>query len=230
MFDIDVEMNSASDLKKDIIFSKSIIVAVGMWTDNSIRILKLPDLYQVNSTQLGMEIQTQARDIILVQLEGKVYLLVGLGDGNLISFNISLNFDADENGKIFLPNLTNRRKGVLGTHPISFNSFINSGELCIFAACDRPTIIYSRNGKLLFSVLNSDKSEIFGMTPFNSELFPDCLALTSESHLVIGTIDGIQKLHIQSISLQESPRRIAHCATGAIYAGIIFLKYYSVFQ
>lgn len=36
------------------------------------------------------------------------------------------------------------------------------------------------------------------------------LALTDDSSLTIGTIDEIQKLHIRTVPLMESPRRIAY--------------------
>jgi len=49
------------------------------------------------------------------------------------------------------------------------------------------------------------------MCAFNSESFPESLALATEENLKIGTIDSIQKLHIRTVSLNgEMPRRIAH--------------------
>lgn len=48
------------------------------------------------------------------------------------------------------------------------------------------------------------------LTSFNSASFPDSLALAKEGTLTIGSIDEIQKLHIQSVHLQEQPRRICH--------------------
>lgn len=36
------------------------------------------------------------------------------------------------------------------------------------------------------------------------------LALATDSSVAIGTIDEIQKLHIRTVPLQESPRRIAY--------------------
>ena len=36
------------------------------------------------------------------------------------------------------------------------------------------------------------------------------LALTTDSSLTIGTIDEIQKLHIRTVPLAETPRRIAY--------------------
>jgi DNA damage-binding protein 1 len=39
------------------------------------------------------------------------------------------------------------------------------------------------------------------MSEFNSESFPDSLALATENSLTIGTIDDIQKLHIRTFPL-----------------------------
>lgn len=48
------------------------------------------------------------------------------------------------------------------------------------------------------------------MCPLNSEAYPDSLALATDTAVTIGTIDEIQKLHIRTIPLGESPRRIAY--------------------
>ena len=44
----------------------------------------------------------------------------------------------------------------------------------------------------------------------NAEMYPDSLALASDSSVTIGTIDEIQKLHIRTIPLGETPRRIVY--------------------
>ena len=193
--------------------AKSIVLAVGMWTDNSVRLFAAQTLQELTRTQLGVETQAQARDVVLVSLgeaaAATLYLMVGLGDGTLITFIVDF-LDG-------LPKMTSRRKVVIGTHPISLTSFSNAGLPCVFASCDRPTVLSTRNGKLIFSVVNI--SEVTGMSPFHSEMFPECLALSSEVGLMIGTVDEIQKLHVQTYSLGESPRRIAHCSQSGVYAG-----------
>lgn len=187
----------------------SSLVALAMWTDNSVRLHALPTLDEVCRVQLGTD--TQARDVLLVELGGKAYLLVGLGDGRLITYTVDFSSD--------LPSLTSKRNGVLGTHPITFSCFQNAGALCVFAACDRPTVIYSKNGKILFSVLDVNQTEFTSMAPFHAEMFPGCLAMCSKASLLIGVIEDIQKLHIQTIPLQQAPRRIAHSSANAAYAG-----------
>ena len=198
---------------KDQIKNKNTILAVGLWTDNSVRLFALQTLQELTRTQLGVDTQAQARDVILVALgdilSPTVYLIVGLGDGTLITFIVDF-LDG-------LPNLTARRKVVLGTHPISLTAFSHAGLPCVFASCDRPTVLSTLNGKLIFSVVNI--SEKTCMAPFHSELFPDCLALSSEVGLMIGIVDEIQRLHVQSHPLGESPRRIAHSGQSGVYAG-----------
>lgn len=192
----------------------SSIVAIAMWTDNSVRLHALPTMEEICRVQLGTD--TQARDILLVTLGGKSYLLVGLGDGRLITYTVDFSSD--------LPSLTNKRNGVLGTHRLTFTCFENAGSLCVFAACDRPTIMYSKNGKILFSVLDVNQTEFTGMAPFHSEMFPNCLALSSEASLLIGVIEDIQKVHIQTIPLDQNPRRITHSASNSVYGGMRTVK------
>jgi DNA damage-binding protein 1 len=97
----------------------------------------------------------------------------------------------------------------LGTQAISLTPFWSKGQLNVFAACDRPTVLYSAGKKLLFSNMNA--GEVLVMAPFHAESFPDCLALASASMLTIGVLDDIQKLHIRTIPLPaELPRRICH--------------------
>ena len=69
-------------------------------------------------------------------------------------------------------------------------------------------MIYSSTQKLVFS--NVNLKEVKNMCPLNAEAYPDSLALASDSSVTIGTIDEIQKLHIRTIPLGETPRRIVY--------------------
>lgn len=52
------------------------------------------------------------------------------------------------------------------------------------------------------------------MCSFDSSPLPQCLALASESSLTIGTIDDIQKLHIQVMSRSELEIPAVHVCQG----------------
>ncbi|KAI3495498.1 hypothetical protein L1887_37839 [Cichorium endivia] len=186
------------------------LAAVGMWTDISVKIFSLPDLNLITEEQLGGEIIP--RSVLLCAFEGIPYLLCALGDGHLLNF--LLNTSTGE--------LTDRKKVSLGTQPITLRTFSSKSTTHVFAASDRPTVIYSSNKKLLYS--NVNLKEVSHMCPFNSAAFPDSLAIAKEGELTIGTIDDIQKLHIRSIPLGEHARRICHQEQSRTFA-ICSLKY-----
>nr|CAB3236585.1 DNA damage-binding protein 1 [Phallusia mammillata] len=172
------------------------ICAVGLWNDNSARVLKLPSLEEMYQEKLADEIIP--RSILLVQFEGINYLLVTLGDGTLFYFTL------DENTGV----LSDKKRVPLGTQPTSLCAFSSGGARTVFACSDRPTVVYSSNKKLVFS--NVNLKEVSHMCPLDSKGYPDSLALANDSTLLIGTIDEIQKLHIRTVPLNESPRRIAY--------------------
>ena len=173
------------------------LCSVGLWTDISLRILNLPDLTQMHLEKLEGEIIP--RSIIATTFEGTPYLLCALGDGSLYYFLLDAKTGI----------LTEKKKVTLGTQPTMLKSFkSHDSSSNIFACSDRPTVIYSSNHKLVFS--NVNLKEVNHMCPLNAEAYPDSLALANDSSLLIGTIDEIQKLHIRTIPLGESPRRISY--------------------
>ncbi|KAK6917109.1 Cleavage/polyadenylation specificity factor, A subunit, C-terminal [Dillenia turbinata] len=186
------------------------LAAVGMWTDISVRIFSLPDLNLLTKEQLGGEIIP--RSVLLCAFEGISYLLCALGDGHLLNFLLDLGTGE----------LIDRKKVSLGTQPITLRTFSSKSTTHVFAASDRPTVIYSSNKKLLYS--NVNLKEVSHMCPFNTSAFPDSLAIAKEGELTIGTIDDIQKLHIRSIPLGEHARRICHQEQSRTFA-ICSVKY-----
>ena len=202
---------------------RSLLAAVGMWTDNSVRLLELPSLQEV--TRLDVGVQVQIRDVLLISFNNNIsssHLLVGLGNGVILTYSL---VGLDSNHSIG-GSFVDRREITIGTSPIRFACFVNSGSIYVFAACDRPTVVYSKrseqesNGgiteKLYFSVVNVN--EVSSMTPFSSPLFKNCLAMTSDEALMIGTVDSIQKIHISGRPLQEAPRKICHHRSAGLFA------------
>jgi len=189
--------------------NKAEIVAVGLWTDISARILRLPGLEEVNREFLGGEIIP--RSILMTCFEGINYLLCALGDGSMFYFTLS-----KQTGL-----LTDKKKVTLGTQPTMLRTFRSLSTTNVFACSDRPTVIYSSNHKLVFS--NVNLKEVNHMCSLNAEAYPDSLALATDSTVTIGTIDEIQKLHIRTVPLGESPRRIAYQETSQTF-GVITMR------
>lgn len=174
---------------------KSEIVSVGLWTDITVRLLKLPSLEEITKEPLGGDIIP--RSILMAQFEGTNYLLCALGDGSLFYFTLN------SQGC-----LTDKKKVTLGTQPTVLKKFKTRSTTNVFACSDRPTVIYSSTQKLVFS--NVNLREVKHMCPLNAEAYPDSLALATDSTVTIGTYDEIQKLHIRTIPLHETPRRITY--------------------
>eukprot|EP00736_Rhodelphis_marinus_P012711 Rmarinus@m.8546 len=172
------------------------VCACGTWSDFSVYLFRVPTLEQCAVERLGDDVI--ARSVLLISMEGVDYLLCAMGDGNLFTFLLS------DNNTV----LGQKKKITLGTQPTVLRTFRSKGNTHVFACSDRPTVIYSTSRKLVYS--NVNVKELSHMTGFHSELFPECLALTTDSELMIGTIDEIQKLHVKNVPLGEQPRRISH--------------------
>ncbi|XP_023326230.1 DNA damage-binding protein 1 [Eurytemora carolleeae] len=171
------------------------IASIGLWTDISVRLLRIPSLEEITREMIGGEIIP--RSILIAKFEGVNYLLCSLGDGSLIYY-------------LFTPQgtLVDRRKVTLGTQPTVLRKFRTQSTTNVFVCSDRPTVIYSSNKKLVFA--NVNLKEVKHMCSLNTDAYPECLALTSDTSITIGTIDEIQKLHIRSVPLGEAPMRIAY--------------------
>ena len=205
--DGDVEMEMAGqDQNQEAID----VAAVGLWTDVSVRLLSLPLLHELEKHFLGGE--TIPRSLLFADLEQTNYLLIGLGDGVLLTFKLV--HEVKEGNAV--ASLTAKKKVSLGTQPVSLALFSIKNVTNVFAASDRPTVIYSGGGKLSFSNVNLQDVPV--MSAFNCEAFPDSLALASKEELLLGTINEIQKLHIRTIRLNERPDRICHVPSKHVFA------------
>ena len=174
---------------------RTTVASIGLWTDISVRLLRLPSLEEITKEYLGGEIIP--RSILITKFEGTNYLLCALGDGSLFYFVVSST-----------GTLADKKKVTLGTQPTVLRKFRTGAVSNVFACSDRPTVIYSSNQKLVFS--NVNLKEVKHMCPLNTEVYKDSLALATDTTVTIGTIDEIQKLHIRSIPLGESPRRVTY--------------------
>ncbi|KAI9484077.1 MAG: mono-functional DNA-alkylating methyl methanesulfonate N-term-domain-containing protein [Benjaminiella poitrasii] len=177
-------------------YMESKLVAVGMWQNVGVCLLSLPDLRLIAEEKLAGIIMP--RSILMAQFENICYLLVALGDGQFYNFKLDT-----EQGT-----LSDKKRSFLGKLPIQLSTFTSNGTTHVFAASDKPSVIHSRNNKLIYS--NVNLREVRCATSFNSLFFPDAVALITKNGLVIGQMEEIQKLHITKIPTQDTPRRIVY--------------------
>lgn len=192
------------------------LCAVGLWGDFSVRLLTLPGLDQILNENVKCDVIP--RSILIDYLDDIAYLFCSFGDGSVISYVIG-----SGNGI----GLSERRKVVLGTQPTILKKFSTNESKNIFACSDRPSVISSANQKLVYSSVNLKQVDY--MCQFSSKLYAQCLILISGGTMRIGTMDNIQKLHIRSLHLNETVRRICYQAESKTF-GLITCRLESVNQ
>ncbi|KAL4312232.1 hypothetical protein GQ457_01G007480 [Hibiscus cannabinus] len=93
---------------------------------------------------------------------------VCLGSGVLLTFQL------DDSGK-----LTNRKEFTLGTQPMTLCTFSSKNGTQVFAASDRPTVIYSSHKRLFYNEVNM--KNVNYVCPFNLAAFPDSHSMKNQS-------------------------------------------------
>ncbi|KAJ3032060.1 DNA damage-binding protein 1a, partial [Rhizophlyctis rosea] len=186
-------------------------IVVGLWTDVSVRVLRVGTLEEVEVVELGGEIIP--RSALMVRIDGVDYVMAALGDGTLYNFA----FDPTT-GK-----LSDMKKVALGTQPITLSTFKSDGKTHVFASSDRPTVIYGRAGKLVYS--NVNLKDVTHATSFN--FTPDTntatLAFATEGSIKIGTVEAAnQRLHVGKIRIGETCRRICWARGGRCFGVLTY--------
>ncbi|KAG1406486.1 hypothetical protein G6F58_009813 [Rhizopus delemar] len=177
--------------------TESAFVALGTWNSNTnVCLLSLSNLQPIAQESLGGTVVP--RSILISQFENTVYLLVALGDGQFYNFKLD-----SISGQ-----LSDKKRTFLGKLPIHLSNFSLNGVTHVFAASDKPSVVHSRNQKLVYS--NVNLKEVRCATSFGCHAFPDAVALITKEGLIIGQMEEIQKLHITKIPTIDTPRRIVY--------------------
>ena len=204
--------------------------AVGLWSAE-VKTFSMPDLVELSNASLTDDVGMKGtgtqgttnqedtgdsssstsvpRSILFAKFQNaKAFLLVGLGDGGLVTFELSDSVFGKIEGSNNSSSAAITTKMSLGTKPVTLRQFKSKKQTHVFAGSDRPTVIYGNNDKLVFS--NVNVGEVSYASGFDTKSFPDSLCLISDTLLTIGSVDAIQKLHVRTVPLGEQPRRIAH--------------------
>ncbi|UJR27073.1 hypothetical protein I4U23_008375 [Adineta vaga] len=187
------------------------LCVIGLWTQISIWIGRLPTLEILHKESLISD--SLPRSVVMITFDSQPYVFISLADGPILYYLLN-----PEQGILF-----DRKKVSLGTKPTTLticqhpdlSSIMNHSRTVLFACSDHPSVISTVNNKLIFSSVNL--REIVCMCSFNSELYGACLTLVTDMGVILGRIDDIQKLHIRSLGLGESARRITFMDEEKVY-------------
>ncbi|KAK6948616.1 hypothetical protein Daesc_010386 [Daldinia eschscholtzii] len=181
------------------------IGVIGFWKSGMISIIDLNTLQSIHGENLRRKDNNASipRDIVLAQilpphLAGPT-LFIAMEDGFVITFNVSkVDFS-----------LSGRKSVVLGTRQAELQLIPRAeGIYNIFATSEHPSVIYAAEGRIVYSAVTADDATC--VCPFNTEAFPDSIAVATEKEIKISQIDTERRTHVQTLPMGETIRRIAY--------------------
>jgi DNA damage-binding protein 1 len=180
------------------------VAVVGFWSSNTVSIINLNTLEPIHGESLrtSKDDASIPRDLALVQIlppsvSGPT-LFVAMQDGNVITFNISEDLA-----------LSGRKRVILGMRQARFHLLPQTdGIYSIFATTEHPSLIYGAEGRIVYSAVTADEATY--ICPFDTQAFPDCIAVATDSQLKISHIDRQRRTHVKTIRMGEMVRRIAY--------------------
>jgi DNA damage-binding protein 1 len=198
--------------------SSSPTVAVGTWT-NEIQLFNLDKIDTSAVPLLKISESFYASSIILKapsDTAGNLQVLAGLSDGSLITYELGATAD----GKL---SMTGRKVSSLGSQPLALHSISGttlSGDEQLLAVglTDRMSILYGSRDTVEFSSVSL--TGIAAATAVSLPAHGRCLVLATATGLSISKVNGLKKLHIQTMDLGfRSTHKLAwmpevHCKVG----------------
>lgn len=181
-------------------FSSEFCIA-GFWHSASIAILKLESLEIIQEIIISDEVVSVPRSILVSYLLAgqPPTLLVAMANGEVVTFSVSLDDFS----------LSAKKVVVLGTQQASLKLLPRSDGLAnIFAICEQPSLIYSSDGRIVYSAVTAEKASC--VCPFDSEAYPKAIAIATAEDLKIASVDTERTTHVQTLHMKESVRRVAY--------------------
>ncbi|PWN51805.1 hypothetical protein IE53DRAFT_313283 [Violaceomyces palustris] len=192
------------------------ICAVGFWQTNSAQIFSLPNLDPVGQSSFADERHASLpRSILLhcfsnqghdtgsgspaVVKNTSPHLLIGLGDGTLTSYSLSLPTAESYSSVV---GISDRKSVSLGSLGLRLEKFKTShGVDAIFVSGDKPTVVStdSSNVRLVYSSIKY--RNVSSVAPLYAVGRPSSLALALPEFVQVANIGAVQKLDIRTVDL-----------------------------
>jgi len=177
----------------------SSVCFIGFWKNSQLAICSLDTLETLKTVQISDE--SVPRSLLLTQIfpDQPPTLFAAMADGNVITFA----FDSSSN------ELTGKKSIILGTREATFRALPRgNGLFNVFATCEHPSLIYSSEGRLVYSAVTAEKATV--VCPFDSEAYPGSVAMATSDDLRIALVDTERTTHVQTLKVDETVRRIAY--------------------
>ncbi|KAL3433688.1 mono-functional DNA-alkylating methyl methanesulfonate N-term-domain-containing protein [Aspergillus tetrazonus] len=166
-----------------------------------VSVLKLQDLSHIRSTSLGPAGEAFPRSVLVASVlaENAPTLFISMADGSVITYDYN---DQDHS-------LSGMNKLVLGSEQPTFKKLPRGNGLSnVFATCENPSLIYGSEGRIIYSAVNSEGAS--RICHFNSEAYPESIAVATAQELKIGLVDKERTTQIQTLPIKATVRRVAY--------------------
>lgn len=166
-----------------------------------VSVLRLQDLSQISSTLLGPAGEAFPRSVLVASVlaDNPPTLFISMADGSVISYN----YNTQDHS------LTGVNKLILGSEQPTFKKLPRGNGLCnVFATCENPSLIYGSEGRIIYSAVNSEGAS--RICHFNSEAYPESIAVATAHELKIGLVDKERTTQIQTLPIKATVRRVAY--------------------
>jgi DNA damage-binding protein 1 len=196
--------------------------AIALWNPWIIKIFNLATWEDVTPSALNSPQPSLIRSVLLHTFTtrgvatSEPHLLLGLGDGKLNSYGLSLPF-ADSLVKRV--GILEKRSASMGSQPLHLRSFKTAEGLdAIFVSCDRPSVVYSYGKGLQYSsVPHREVNDLCQV-----QLQDEAMVLFAKSRqLVLSRMGQIQKLDVSTIELgANNPISLTICPEARAVAAV----------
>jgi DNA damage-binding protein 1 len=184
--------------------SKSSACLVSFWQTASIAILDLHSLQPEHTQTLGTPGTAIPRSILVADIlpDAHPTLFISMADGTVITCT----FDPIQN------TLSNPSRIILGSEPVFFKTLprtdSDAGLSNIFASCEQPSLIYSNEGRIVYSAVNAEKSS--RVCNFNTIAYPNAIAIATPDELKLAEIGSERTTQLQTLPIGETVRCISY--------------------
>ncbi|KAI9374726.1 mono-functional DNA-alkylating methyl methanesulfonate N-term-domain-containing protein [Aspergillus egyptiacus] len=167
----------------------------------TISVLKLQDLSDIRTTSLGPAGEAFPRSVLVAKVlaESPPTLFISMADGSVITYNYNT----------YDHSLTGMNKLILGSEQPTFKKLPRgNGLFNVFATCENPSLIYGSEGRIIYSAVNSEGAS--RICHFNSEAYPESIAVATARELKIALVDKERTTQIQTLPIGATVRRVAY--------------------
>jgi DNA damage-binding protein 1 len=185
--------------------SQSNVCIVSFWQTASVAVLDLHSLESLHTQSLGDSGVAIPRSVLVANVlpHAPPTLFIAMADGTVMTFS----FDPGRNV------LSGMTQILLGTEPVFFKLLPRNSDTCsglsnVFASCEQPSLIYSSEGRIVYSAVNSDKAS--RVCHFNSTAYPDAIAIATPSELKLATIGRERATQLQTLPVGQTVRCLAY--------------------